>query len=137
MLSIADSGNFIDIQGSNEDPPAWFGPAVRAALAPELASLTREVRKAQRLIAIHHNEAQIRQEHPVYRFEVVYFPNLEDPTSEPHNLPPSTSREGIDRLSDAHAKAYYQGYYPVQAHVAALCLPDYRSTKLLLGIQSR
>ncbi|KAF8266429.1 hypothetical protein EI94DRAFT_195259 [Lactarius quietus] len=73
----------------------------------------QEIKKMNRMIAFQYNEKTSSSPHGHnQRFEVVYFPNLEDPTSEPHNLPLLTSRPSIAGLTEAQVVAYYHGYYP-------------------------
>jgi len=37
---------------------------------------------------------------------------LQDPTRQPHNLPPLRTFANIEELSNAHSLLYYRGYYP-------------------------
>ncbi|KIL61400.1 hypothetical protein M378DRAFT_858790 [Amanita muscaria Koide BX008] len=63
----------------------------------------------RRLAAISHN-ARVGSTSEGY--EIVFFPNSEDPNSEPHNLPPLTSMQAILDLGDAALDAYMRNYYP-------------------------
>ncbi|KAG9218140.1 hypothetical protein CCMSSC00406_0008079 [Pleurotus cornucopiae] len=52
-------------------------------------------------------------------FEIVPFPNLDDPTNNPHNLPPLNSIIVIRELEYHYMRAYVQGYYPDLLEVPA------------------
>jgi len=96
----------------DEGPPPWFGPALQAAIAEAITLLENRVKKLERRTAIAFNQSQIPGR--LERFEVVYFPNLEDPTEGPHNLPALTSRRAIVDLTAAQKRSYCDGYYPAR-----------------------
>ncbi|KAF8877313.1 hypothetical protein CPB84DRAFT_1752196 [Gymnopilus junonius] len=96
----------------NIEPP-WFMAAMAAALAPLRAALDTNsalLKKVDRRSAIIFNENRTGGSDE--RFEIVLFPNYEDPTLPPHNLPPLTSRAAIAGLTEMQKRAYYIGYFP-------------------------
>lgn len=93
--------NTVQQQGQPEEAaPAWFGAAMEAALTPLTADVkdnTRQLRKLARMTAIVSGTAtfcsyiylrppliklfnESRTGGSSERYEIVYFPNLEDPT---------------------------------------------------------
>ncbi|KAF9449558.1 hypothetical protein P691DRAFT_812221 [Macrolepiota fuliginosa MF-IS2] len=75
-----------------------------------MEALEKTLQRVARLTAILYNESCTNGD--CAGFEVVLFPNGEDPTLAPHDLPPLTSKEAIRNLTEMQKRAYYQGYYP-------------------------
>lgn len=78
-------------------PPAWFAPALAAALAP----VTRIAHKTYNLAS---GDGRTRH------FQVVPFVDGTLPTADPHNLPALTSVDDLNALTGPEATAYLVGY---------------------------
>ncbi|KAF7424962.1 hypothetical protein PC9H_010273 [Pleurotus ostreatus] len=76
----------------------------------ELAGARRDIRRNGRLIGLTWNGNSRPTD--TATFEIVPFPNFEDPTTAPHNLPPLHSPQAIDELGPHHLRAYVRGYHP-------------------------
>lgn len=77
--------------------PAWFAPAMNAALLPIRRSLARTWNSA----------AGDGIKKP---WEIVPFVNGDDPTGPPHNLPPIWNLNELNQLQVHHVNAYLAGY---------------------------
>ncbi|KAF9224962.1 hypothetical protein BS17DRAFT_816412 [Gyrodon lividus] len=91
---------------------AWFRGAfdcaLDRALQPWLEERRQEFRNTQKIAALAYNGSA-----PPFgdKIEIVLFPNGEEPTQDPHNLPPLTSLVAIRALRANEQRAYYEGYY--------------------------
>ncbi|KAM6497453.1 hypothetical protein JOM56_007926 [Amanita muscaria] len=100
--------------------PVWFGAAMADALEPirnemramrtDIEALKEESAKTRRLTAQLYNEKRGSGVNSAY--EVVPFPNGQDPTAPPYNLPPLTSVEAIQGLTDRQLDLYLRNYHP-------------------------
>ncbi|KAF8889200.1 hypothetical protein CPB84DRAFT_1455075 [Gymnopilus junonius] len=109
--------------------PAWFTAAMNRILDEQLAPIKADIRtlkddvhglkgelsSVRRIAAITYNMSAGTGDEA--GFEIVPFPNGQDPTKAPHNLPPLKCAKDVKELSTNGDRRdqYYRGYYPPTA----------------------
>jgi len=129
-----------DIQlESGDAEPLWFAGAMERilteTLAPDIQVIKDNIRDIERvqgdvwrLAAKTHNLSAGGGDYA--RLEVVPFRNGQDPTKDPHNLPPLTYIKDVRELNPQQCDKYYKGYYDTDQ----LPLVHERIEKIFLAI---